>query len=89
MSPKISNPPSLTSLQPLRHLKFQWLKERRRGEEIGTSVVKFLAEIIPPLRKYRPIEAGIVVAAMIKAANQQNQAKLLIYELDQIFQILR
>jgi len=62
-------------------------KERRRGEEIGTSVLKFLAKIVPPLRKYRPIEASIVAEAMIKTANRQSQNNLIIYELDQIFQI--
>lgn len=62
-------------------------KERRRGEEIGTSVLKFLAKIIPPLRKYRPIEASIVAEAIIKTANRQSQNNLMIHELDQIFQI--
>jgi uncharacterized protein YbjT (DUF2867 family) len=62
-------------------------KERRRGEVIGISAVNFLAGIIPPLRKYRPIGAETVAEAMIKAANQQNQSKVVIYELDQIFQI--
>lgn len=62
-------------------------KERRRGEEIGTSARKFFAQIIPPLRKYRPIEAIIVAEAMIKTANQTNQSNIMVYELDQIFQI--
>ena len=62
-------------------------KERRRGEAIGISAVNFLAGIIPHLRKYRPIGAETVAEAMIKAANQQNQSKVVIYELDQIFQI--
>lgn len=62
-------------------------KERRRGEEIGTSAIKFFAQIIPPLRKYRPIEAIIVAEAMIKTANQTNQSNIMVYELDQIFQI--
>ncbi len=62
-------------------------KEKRRGEVIGISAIKFLAKIISPLRKYRPINAEMVAETMIKAANQQNQPKLIIYELDQIFQI--
>ncbi len=62
-------------------------KERRRGEQIGISVIKFFAQIIPPLRKYRPIEAAIVAEAMIKVANQTNQSKIMVYELDKIFQI--
>lgn len=62
-------------------------KERRRGEEIGTFMVKFFTQIIPPLKKYRPIEAETVAGAMIKAANQTYQDKLVIYELDQIFHI--
>lgn len=62
-------------------------KESRRGEAIGISAVNFLAKIIPPLRKYRPIEAATVAEGMIKAANQNNQTKMMIYELDQIFRI--
>jgi uncharacterized protein YbjT (DUF2867 family) len=62
-------------------------KERRITEEIGTFMVKLFTQIIPPLKKYRPIEAETVAGAMIKAANQNNQTKIVIYELDQIFQI--
>jgi uncharacterized protein YbjT (DUF2867 family) len=62
-------------------------KERRRGEAIGISAVNFLAGIIPPLRKYRPIGAETVAEAMIKTASQTNSSKLMIYELEQIFQI--
>lgn len=58
--------------------------EKRLGEEIGISAIKFLTKVIPPLREYQPIEAETVAAAMIKAANQQQQSKLMIYELDQI-----
>ena len=50
-------------------------KESRRGEAIGISAVNFLAKIIPPLRKYRPIEAATVAEAMIKAANQKIKLK--------------
>lgn len=62
-------------------------KERRRGEEIGTSAIKFFAQIIPPLRKYRPIEAEIVAETMIKAANKEGHLKVRIFELEQIFQV--
>jgi uncharacterized protein YbjT (DUF2867 family) len=62
-------------------------KESRRGEAFGISAINFLASIIPLLRKYRPIEAATVAEAMIKAANQNNQTKMMIYELDQIFRI--
>jgi len=62
-------------------------KEKRKGEKWGNSAIKFFARVIPPLRKYRPIEAGTVADAMIKTANKQNQGKIMIYELDQIFQI--
>lgn len=61
--------------------------ERRIGEKIGIPVVKFIANLIPPLRKYRPIPAEIVAKSMVKAANSRNQSKSTIYELDQIFQI--
>jgi uncharacterized protein YbjT (DUF2867 family) len=62
-------------------------KERRRGEAIGISAVNFLAGIIPPLRKYRPIGAETVAEAIIKAANAENKTKISIFELEQIFQI--
>lgn len=62
-------------------------KEKRRGEVIGISAINFLASIIPPLRKYRPIEAAKVAEAMIKTANQTDSSKLVTYELDQIFRI--
>jgi len=62
-------------------------KESRRGETIGISAVNFLASIIPPLRKYRPIEAATVAEGMIKAANQNSQTKISIFELEQIFLI--
>jgi len=62
-------------------------KERRKGEEIGITAIRFIAQIIPLLRKYRPIEAETVAEAMIKAANSENKTKISIYEPDQIFQI--
>ena len=62
-------------------------KEKRTGEAIGISAIKFLSQIIPPLGKYRPIEGETVAEAMIKAANQNIQSKVMIYGLDQIFQI--
>ncbi|HAB51746.1 MAG: NADH dehydrogenase [Ignavibacteria bacterium RIFOXYB2_FULL_35_12] len=62
-------------------------KERRRGEEIGISVIKFVADIIPLLRKYRPIEAETVAEAMLKAANMENKTKISIFDLDQIFEV--
>lgn len=58
--------------------------ERRMGEEIGIPVIKFMAKLIPPLRKYRPIEAAKVAEAMIKTANTENKTKISIFELDQI-----
>lgn len=62
-------------------------KEKRRAEVIGTFMVKFFTQLIPPLGKYQPIEAEKVAGALINAANQNNQSKIMIYELDQICQI--
>ncbi len=62
--------------------------ERRIGEELGASIIKFFTQIIPPLRKYRPINVETVAGAMIKAANQENNIKLSIYELEKIFQLV-
>lgn len=62
-------------------------KEKRIVEEIGISAIKFFTQLIPAIRKYRPIKAETVAEAMIKSANQQNQSRLIVYEPDQIFNI--
>lgn len=58
--------------------------EFRFGERLAEPVLKVLSFLlIGPLRKYRPIEARTVAAAMIKIAKSQTQG-LKIYESDQI-----
>jgi hypothetical protein len=49
--------------------------------------MNFLSKIIPPLRRYRPIEGTRVAEAMIKAANQKITTQMNTYELDQINEI--
>ncbi|MEK7729730.1 MAG: oxidoreductase [candidate division KSB1 bacterium] len=46
-------------------------QETRRGERIGEYVFKFTAPLwLGPLRKYRPISAKVVAAAMVHLAQQ-------------------
>ena len=61
--------------------------EKRIGEEMGTSIAKVIASIIPLLKKYRPIEGETVADAMINSANDVSHARVMIYSLDQIFHI--
>lgn len=62
-------------------------KERRIGEVLAIPIMNFLSIVIPPLRKYRPIEGAKVAEAMIKSANQNITTQMNIYELDQIAEI--
>lgn len=62
-------------------------KEKRRSEEIGASVAMVITSFIPFLRKYRPIKGETVAEAMINSANDVTHSRVMIYILDQIFQI--
>lgn len=45
-------------------------QEHRRGERVAILASRFLAPLlIGPIRKYRPVEADDLAAAMVKAAN--------------------
>ncbi len=59
--------------------------EKRFGESIGIKIAGTITKIIPALKKYRPIEASRVAEAMIKSANQNNFEKIMIYQLETIF----
>lgn len=58
--------------------------KERFFEKIGISIINLVTEIIPFLKKYRPIKAETVAEAMINAANDSTNQKILIYKLDQI-----
>lgn len=59
--------------------------EKRLGESIGLALGKFLAPLIPPLRKYRPIHARKVALAMQKAIFDQPENKSIQYEFQEVF----
>jgi uncharacterized protein YbjT (DUF2867 family) len=59
-------------------------QEFRLGEKIGEGAAKIFSFLfVGPLRKYRPIEASVVAAAMVAVA-KRNWAGANIYESDQI-----
>lgn len=59
--------------------------EKRMSETVAAILSVPLTKIIPPLRKYRPIEASVVAQAMINSANKKIDGKLIKYTLDEIF----
>lgn len=59
--------------------------EKRKAEKFFLILAKFLTVIIPFIKKYRPIEAQIVARAMINAANDSANNKIITYTLNQIF----
>ncbi len=61
--------------------------EKRFGESFGIKLVGTVTNLIPALKKYRPIKAELVAEAMIKSANQDVNDKIIIYESDKIFMI--
>ena len=61
--------------------------EFRLGEIIGTSVMNFFAAIIPPLKKWRGIEDKEVARAMIASALDSSTEKVIVTELDEIFNL--
>jgi uncharacterized protein YbjT (DUF2867 family) len=61
--------------------------EKRFGESFGIKLAGTVTNLIPALKKYRPINAELVAEAMIKSANQNVNDKVIIYESDKIFLI--
>lgn len=61
--------------------------EKRFAEHIGIKLAGAVTNLIPALKKYRPINAEIVAEAMIKSANQNVNDKIIVYESDKIFLI--
>lgn len=58
--------------------------EKRLGEKVGLVVMRFLNNI-GFFKRYRPIEASQVAAAMIKASEKTQSAT---YTLDQVFELM-
>ncbi len=61
--------------------------EERLGESISIKIAGVVAKLIPPLKKYKPINASLVAEAMIKTANQTTLEKIKIYQSEEIFYI--
>ena len=58
--------------------------ENRTGEKYGIAAMNILSRIIPPLKKYKPVEAETVAKFMINKANESLTKSLMIFELNQI-----
>lgn len=61
--------------------------EKRFAETIGIKIAGMVTKLIPALKKYRPINAAIVAAAMIKSANESQVESFKIYQPEEIFEI--
>jgi len=63
--------------------------EHRIFESIGVGFTYLFTAILPFIKKYRPIKAATVAAAMINAANLDIKEKNSEYSLDEIFSIAK
>lgn len=61
--------------------------EKRSGEQVGMFIAKVITGLVPLIKKFRPIEGETVADAMINSANDMTHGRVMIYKLDQIFQI--
>ncbi|MBA4407136.1 NADH-quinone oxidoreductase subunit F [bacterium] len=61
--------------------------EKRSGEQVGIFIAKVITGLVPFIKKFRPIDGETVADAMINSANDMTHGKVMIYKLDQIFQI--
>ncbi|HMN50323.1 MAG TPA: NAD(P)H-binding protein [Ignavibacteriaceae bacterium] len=61
--------------------------EKRMAESFGIKIAGIVTKFIPALKKYRPIDAEIVAAAMIKSANESQVEFFKIYQPEEIFEI--
>lgn len=61
--------------------------ELRLAEILGIKIAGIVTQIIPALKKYRPIEASRVAEAMIGSANQNFSINIKIFNPEEIFEI--
>lgn len=61
--------------------------EKRRGEETGAKVIRFLVKVIPPLKKWRPIKGEEVARGMLNVYLKEDVKGLNVFVLDEIFGI--
>lgn len=60
-------------------------QQKRAGEETGAKVVDALAKILPFLKKYRSISGETVAIAMLKISKKEQQDRVSVYKLDELF----
>jgi uncharacterized protein YbjT (DUF2867 family) len=61
--------------------------EKRFGEKAAENILKIIVPIFPFLKNQRPIEGEKVANAMISSANRNDNDRIRIYELDEIFEL--
>ncbi|MBK9096532.1 MAG: NAD-dependent epimerase/dehydratase family protein [bacterium] len=61
--------------------------EKRFGEKAAENILKIVVPIFPFLKNQRPIEGEKVANAMIVSATQDDNDQIIIYELDEIFNL--
>ena len=61
--------------------------EKRFGEKAAENILKIIVPIFPFLKNQRPIEGEKVANAMIASANKEDNERIRIYELDEIFEL--
>lgn len=60
-------------------------QENRTGEGIALKLGKWLAPLIPPLKKYRPIHAATVARAMIQGVHDTPETTVCTYTFEEVF----
>lgn len=63
--------------------------EERAGEKTMIKTTEFFSKILPFLKKYKPIDATIVAAAMVNVVNQYGEKKYSIFNNSELFEIAR
>jgi uncharacterized protein YbjT (DUF2867 family) len=63
--------------------------EKRTGESIGIKASGIVTSIIPGLKKYKPIDASVVAEAMIKSANSASSERMIIYNSNEISDLVK
>ncbi|MBK6914713.1 MAG: NADH-quinone oxidoreductase subunit F [Ignavibacteriales bacterium] len=58
--------------------------EKRTAEKYSIAAMNILSMIIPPLKKYKPVEAETIAKFMINKANESLTKSQIIFELNQI-----
>ena len=61
--------------------------EKRFGEKTAERILKIVVPIFPFLKNQRPIEGEKIANAMISSANNDDNERIRIFELDEIFKL--